>query len=365
MERGRGRPRRPRAARRAASGAARMTTRGFLLGKFMPPHAGHLSISRMAYALVDELTVMVCTRGDEPIPGSLRAAWLRELLPRARVVHFDRDIPQEPADHPDFWAIWRQAIREIHPEPIDMVFGSDVHVARLAAELGGQPVPVDPSRTAFPVSGREVRADPAAMWRFIPGLVRPWYQKRVVVFGAESTGKSTLAGRLADWLGGPVVPEYGRAHEAVRSGDWSAAELVELARRHEAHRAAIAPWGGPVLVEDTDPLLTAVWARMLLGDWVPELEARPRGDLYLLCGSGVPFVQDGIRYFDDGGGRRRFQGFCEEVLARVGARVERIEGGWEAREAQARAAVERLAAEPFPGRWTLEPGLWPVNAGEP
>jgi NadR type nicotinamide-nucleotide adenylyltransferase len=343
-----------------------VTTRGFLLGKFMPPHAGHLSICRMADTLVDELTVMVCTLDREPIPGSLRASWLHDLVPRARVVHFDRDIPQEPAEHPDFWSIWRQAIREVHPEPIDMVFGSDLYVTRLAEELGGQPVPVDPSRRAFPVSGSEVRADPAGQWRFIPGEVRPWYQKRVVTFGAESTGKSSLAERLAGWLGGPVVPEYGRAHEAVR-GDrpWSASELIELARRHEAHRAAIAPWAGPVLIEDTDPLLTAVWARMLLGDWVPELEARPRADLYLLMGVDVPFVQDGIRYFQDGGGRRRFTALCEEVLERTGAQVERITGSWDQREAQAMAAVERLRTKPFPGRWTLEPALWPVGAGAP
>jgi nicotinamide riboside kinase len=163
-----------------------------------------------------------------------------------------------------------------------------------------------------------------------------------------------------------VVPEYGRAHEAVR-GDrpWSAAELVELARRHEAHRAAIAPWAGPVMIEDTDPLLTAVWARMLLGEWVPELEARPRADLYLLMGAEVPFVQDGIRYFRDGGGRRRFHVLCEEVLGRAGARVERIEGPWERREKQAEAVVEQLRAEPCPGRWTLPSALWPVGAGEP
>ncbi len=340
-----------------------MTTRGFLLGKFMPPHTGHMSICAMASALVDELTVMVCTLEREPIPGALRAAWVRALVPGARVVHFDRDLPQEPADHPDFWPIWRQAIRGIHPEPVDMVFGSDSYVARLAAELGGQPVPVDPARRAFPVSGSAVRADPAGEWRHIPGAVRPWYQKRVVVFGAESTGKSTLAEQLARWLGGPVVPEYGRAHEFVRGEkDWTAAELIELARRHEAHRAAIAPWAGPVLIEDTDPLLTAVWARMLLGEPLPELEARPMGDLYLLLDADVPFVQDGIRYFADGGGRRRFQRHCDELLARTGARVERIGGGWEAREATARAAVERLMAEPFPGRWTLPPALQPVFA---
>jgi len=342
-------------------------TRGFLLGKFLPPHAGHISTCRMAAALVDELTVMVCTLDREPIPGRLRGAWMRALQPGARVIHYGRDIPQEPAEHPDFWAIWRAAIREVHPEPVDFVFGSEPYVARLAEELGARPVPVDPYRRAFPVSGAAIRADPAAHWRHIPGPVRPWYQKRVVTFGAESTGKSTLAARLAGWLGDPFVPEYGRTYEPVRGeGPWTSAQLIELARRHEAHRAAIATWAGPVLVEDTDPLLTAVWARMLLGHAVPELESRPRADLYLLLGAEVPFVQDGVRYFADAGGARaRFQALCEEVLAATGARVERIGGDFTAREVAARAAVKRLRAEPFPGRWELDPALHPVLAGTP
>jgi nicotinamide riboside kinase len=92
-------------------------------------------------------------------------------------------------------------------------------------------------------------------------------------------------------------------------------------------------------------------------------------DLYLLLDADVPFVQDGIRYFADGGGRRRFQGLCEEMLERprsgFTARYERITGGWPERDRQAQAAVERLRAEPFPGRWNLPPALWPVLAGEP
>jgi NadR type nicotinamide-nucleotide adenylyltransferase len=342
-----------------------VTTRGFVLGKFMPPHAGHLAICRMAAALVDELTVMVCTLDSEPVPGRLRAAWMRELLPCARVVHYDRDIPQAPEDHPDFWSLWRAAIRGVHPEPVTHVFGSEDYVVRLAAELGAEPVLVDPERRAFPVSAAAIRADPAAEWRHIPGPVRPWYQKRVVTYGAESTGKSVLAERLASWLDGPLVPEYGRTYEPVRSGPWSAAELIELARRHEAHRAAIAPEAGPVLVEDTDPLLTTVWAEMLLGHRVPELEARPRADLYLLLDATVPFVQDGGRYFGADAERKKFQALCEAALERTGVRVERISGDWSAREAQARGAVERLRAEPFPGRWELPPEFWPVLAGCP
>lgn len=58
-----------------------MTSRGFLLGKFMPPHAGHMLLCEGARALVDELTVLVCSLPGDPIESELRLAWMRELLP--------------------------------------------------------------------------------------------------------------------------------------------------------------------------------------------------------------------------------------------------------------------------------------------
>ena len=56
--------------------------------------------------------------------------------------------------------------------------------------------------------------------------------KRICLHGPESTGKSTLATRLAAHFGCEVVPEYGRAYcEArVRAGlieQWAADMLVE------------------------------------------------------------------------------------------------------------------------------------------
>jgi hypothetical protein len=53
------------------------------------------------------------------------------------------------------------------------------------------------------------------------------------------------------------------------------------------------------------------------------------------------------------------------MLDRIGARFERISGSWDERDRQARTAVGRLRDEPFPGRWTLPPKMWPVLAGKP
>jgi cytidyltransferase-like protein len=119
-----------------------MTTRGFVLGKFMPPHAGHQLLCGTAERMVDALTILVCSLPDDPIPGALRLQWMRALFPNARVIGHDAIVPQAPEDSPDFWPIWRAIVRQAHPEPIDYVFAGESYGLRLAEEVGGLFVPV-------------------------------------------------------------------------------------------------------------------------------------------------------------------------------------------------------------------------------
>ena len=46
--------------------------RGLLLGKFLPPHRGHQHLVDFAAACCERVTVLVCTRTDDPIPGADR-----------------------------------------------------------------------------------------------------------------------------------------------------------------------------------------------------------------------------------------------------------------------------------------------------
>ena len=85
-------------------------THGLLLGKFLPPHRGHVYLGEFARHFVDELTIVVGTIPSEPIPGELRFRWMSELFPTVQVVHLDKDLPQEPSEHPDFWNIWTREL---------------------------------------------------------------------------------------------------------------------------------------------------------------------------------------------------------------------------------------------------------------
>lgn len=308
----------------------------------MPPHVGHIGICQAAELLCDELTVLVCSRDIESISGHLRASWMKKLLPLSNVLHLHRDIPQKPSDHPDFWNIWRSAIKEHHPEPINLVFGSEEYIVKLAEELGAEPVVLDPSRLAFPISGSDIRLNFAKNWDLIPDIVRPYFQKRVVIFGPESVGKSTLAMFLAGQFGTYYVPEYGRTYDRFKDDpEWRSSDFLKIAERHSAIRSAISPKSGPILIEDTDPLLTLAWEIMLTGVRSKELAAKIElADLYLVLDIDVPWTNDGTRYFGDIR-RQEFMQLCIDTLREFGANYKVIQGNWTERERQ---AVEHVNA---------------------
>ncbi|MEM7224582.1 MAG: AAA family ATPase [Pseudomonadota bacterium] len=204
-------------------------TRGFLLGKVMPPHSGHVYLCDFARVLVDQLTILVCSQERDPIPGALRLAWMQELFPSCRVLHLDEEEPQEPSEHAEFWPIWQRLVRRFHPEPVDAVFASEPYGVRLAKDVGARFVPVDLARSVVPVSAREIRRDPLGHWRYLPPPVRPYYVKKVCLFGPESTGKSTLAKALAAHFETVFVPEYARAYTDRFGTDCSREDLLRIA----------------------------------------------------------------------------------------------------------------------------------------
>ena len=170
---------------------------GLILGKFLPPHAGHVYLVEFARRRCDQLTVVVGSLGREPIPGALRFQWMKELFPTVHVIHLTDENPQTPDEHPDFWAIWKASLERILPHRPQRVFASERYGVPLADLFGATFIPVDPGRLALPTSGTAVRADPWGHWEFLPRTVRPHFLRRISIFGPESTGKSTLAHQLA------------------------------------------------------------------------------------------------------------------------------------------------------------------------
>src|SRR5262245_22101546 len=327
-----------------------MTTHGMLLGKFMPPHLGHVYLTEFAGGYVDRLTVVVCSLAREPIPGELRFRWMRELFPFDNVVHLTDELPQEPTEHPDFWALWKASLERVLPCRPDLVFASEDYGRPLAEVLGGQFVPVDRARAAVPVSGTAIRSDPMQHWEYLPRCVRPYFVRRVCVFGPESTGKTTLARRLAEHFGTAWVPEYARTLIEGQGGAIAYEDMERIARGQVASEEALARAARRVLITDTDILTTCVWSERLFGKvpaWVREQAEKRSYDLHILLDVDVPWVADMARYLPED--RAGFFAQCREALEKSGRPFVVLRGAWEQRFAGAVRAVEGvLATAPEP-----------------
>ena len=317
-----------------------MTTRGLVVGKFYPPHRGHQLLIDAALAGADEVHVVVCDRPGENPPAALRAAWLREIHPAARVHVIDDRYDADDS------AVWAAACTQLLGFAPDVVFTSEDYGERFAACLGCRHVLVDRARLAVPVSGTAVRADPLGNWDYLAPPVRGFYAKRVVLVGAESTGKTTLATALAAAFDTAWVAEYGREHweEKIARGDlnfWRPHEFADIAREQCTREDAASRLCNRVLICDTDAFATRVWFKRYLSAWSPEVDAiaaaHRRPDLYLLTDLATPFEQDGTR---DGERIRGWmhQTFVEELTAAARPYVA-VTGTREQRLATAVAAV--------------------------
>jgi NadR type nicotinamide-nucleotide adenylyltransferase len=162
---------------------------------------------------------------------------------------------------------------------------------------------------------------------------------RVCFHGAESTGKSSLARTLAEELGAALVPEYGRIHAETVGTDFAMADLLAIAREQDRRSREAAAGAPPLVLLDTDPLMTAAWAQMLFGDIPPELLAYDKAELYLLFAPDVPWEFDGTRFFGLHEARADFAAIAEKLLVEAGVRYATVAGPWAQREAAARAAI--------------------------
>jgi len=323
-------------------------TCGVVIGKFHPPHRGHLHLIRAALAGADEVTVIVCEREDQVIPGALRAAWLREMAPRAIVLVVPDALP---ADDSRAWAGYTRAILGYAPE---VVFTSETYGDAYARFLGARHVLVDLERRTVPVSATMIRRDPLRHGEYLEPCVRAHFARRVCVLGAESSGTTTLAIALAAHYRTAWVPEFGRSYYEAKqhlpgSMGWDEREFAFIAAEQNRVEDALARRCNRLLVCDTDAFATRLWQERYQGFISPEVVSAGEGrrmDLYLLTDCAIPFVQDGTR--DGEPLRERMQGRFEEELRATGRPYLLLAGKHGERLDRAVAACDELLAEVRP-----------------
>jgi len=313
-----------------------------VIGKFYPPHRGHKHLIDTALSKSERVSVIVVFTPGQSIPGERRAAWIREIHPRAEVLLVEQGNLDDH-DSPG-WA--KATIAWLGKTP-DAAFTSEAYGEPWSRAMGCANELVDMARATVPISGTKVRENPLAAWEFLEPSVRAHFVKRVVVLGAESTGTTTLTRALAEKYRTVWAPEYGRTYAEGKYASpdraWRTDEFTHIAETQHACIDRLARSADRIIFSDTDALATGVWHERYVGARSPSVEAfaaAHRPDLYLLTGDEIPFVQDGLR--DGEHLRRGMHGRFEEILASQPVPYAILRGTHEKRLEEAIELVEAI-----------------------
>ena len=171
--------------------------------------------------------------------------------------------------------------------------------------------------------------------------------RKVVVTGAECSGKSTLSEDLAKRYGVLWVPEMAREYLDGIDRTYGESDLLKIAELQvhtEDERQAESPLAS-LLVCDTDLITIRIWGEEKYGrsdPWiVQQTEERPY-DLWLLCSPDIPWEFDPQR--ENPHDRDRLFAVYEKTLKALGKPYVIIEGGREERLQQAVLAMGRLGS---------------------
>jgi len=317
---------------------------GLAIGKFRPPHIGHGLLIETALGQVDRLTVVVCGDLSDTLPVGLRAEWLRELYPAADVRTFD-----STGFDPQNSRLWADLTRDRLGLAPDVVFTSEAYGDAYARHLAAEHVPVDPGRARVPISASRILARPLDHLEFLAPCVRAYFVLRVALVGAESTGKTTLAHRLADHYRTAWVPEYGRTYSdglpRASAPEWSTRDFLHIAEAQGRLEDMLARHADRVLICDTDPLTTSLWHERYRGADAPAVRALAdarRYALYLVAGDEIAWEDDGTRERADV--RPWLQRRILDELAATGRPFVLLEGPLDRRLATATGQIDRLLA---------------------
>ena len=168
---------------------------------------------------------------------------------------------------------------------------------------------------------------------------------RVAVTGAESTGKSTLAERLAAHFGAPLGVEFARTYAERVGRRLTADDVAPIARgQRDSEEDAIRRAPGGLVILDTDLLSTMVYATYYYGScpaWVlAEVRAR-RPELYLVCEpASVPWTPDPVRA--SAADSESLHGRFVDAVRESGAAVAWLTGPADVRQRSALVAISAL-----------------------
>lgn len=320
--------------------------RGLIVGKFCPLHLGHELLINTALRQCRELILISYSKPEFPgYERERREAWLQTRFPQTRRLVIDDEYLQTEAEkrgldnvpvipHNDeseyahrIFVGW--LCQFFLQTQVEAVFTSEDYgdgFAEVLTRYFQQSNPsakavrhicVDKPRARVSISGTAARADIHAHRRLIAPEVYAGFVERICLLGGESTGKTTLAARLAEELHTPWVPEFGRELWEQKKGKLSYNDMQHIGETQIKNEDEAALKANRWLICDTSPLTTMFYSQAMFNRVDDQLRimADRKYHRVFLCAPDFDFVQDGTRV-DEAFRQQQHQWYLEELNRR-------------------------------------------------
>lgn len=312
----------------------------YIIGKFFPFHLGHKYLIDTALEYSEKVTVIVGTLPTESIPGEVRYNWIKNTFKdnnRITIKWCNEILPQYPEEHPDFWNIWVDVAKRYCPPDIDVIFTSELYGEPYSKYLGIKHHMVDLERKKYPTSGTLSRSEPFKYWKFLPDLVKPYFVKKIAIMGPESTGKSILSKKLAEYYDTQFVEEYGRTVYKQNGNHVDIEDFIKISIGRQEIEDQMIKISNKILICDTEDITTYYLSREYYpNDYkkvenflLNEIDKKPKHDIYLLLNPDCEGIQDGTRIFLTE--RERHYQIIKQFLIEKNCNYVEINGNWDQR----------------------------------
>ena len=171
---------------------------------------------------------------------------------------------------------------------------------------------------------------------------------KVAITGPESTGKSTLAEKLAHHYKTDFVPEYSRTYLENFEGRYTEDDVVEIAKGQHNLILEEEKKSSKILIADTEIVVCKIWVEYVFkhsNTIIDEILKQQDFDLYLLCDIDLPWTYDPLRENPNIDERKELFEIYRNTLEQMKVPFEIVSGDDEVRVNNAIKVIEKYRHE--------------------
>lgn len=327
------------------------THTGWMIGHFEPLHQGHVRIIQHAIGLVEQLHIVILEHPDPnpdyPVTLADKVRWMQRAFNYFPFIHIH--------SHPTANINPEKEDAQLILQTIRSACGISDKARLISDESHAWSYHLPAERLiALPLhneyDSNAIHRDPVRYWPLIHPTARRDYTRTIAVVGGESSGKTTLVHKLANYFLADYVLEQGRLYVDYDLGgselalQFSDYQRIAIDHAKAINQAMEAP-KAPVMIVDTDFVTTQAFCLTYENRRDPVVDTfidQIRFDHTLLLANNTVWVDDGLRSLGNEKAREAFQNTLHSIFREYAIPIHEIrERSYQARYEQAVQYIEK------------------------